>query len=217
MGTSASRTWPYASRDCFRVRQARRRRRARRCPRRRPRRRDRAGRATLDDRADDRVDDEIDLDVAARELFGNDRERRAGRFAHAQRQRTRLASHADDEIPARRRARVFHQALDDAGSDRSRRLESERRRVVGQRKVVVDRLGDGRDADAARGSLGRYLSRRTSCRRRRCNEVAHAECRQRWMQLSSVAFVLGRIRARGAQDRAAAEVDARRRLRSSTR
>ena len=109
-----------------------------------------ARRAALDDRADDRVDDERRSNSVVAELFGDHGERRAGGFAHAERQRARLAAHADAQIPAGGRARVFHQALDDFGADRARGLEAERRRVVGQRQIVVDRLGDGGDADRAR-------------------------------------------------------------------
>ncbi len=143
------------------------------------------------------------------ELFGDHREGRAGRFAHAQRQCSRLTPHADDQIPAHRRARVFHQAFDDARTDRARRLESERRRVVGQRQIVVDRLGDGRDADAALGELGdtgRAVRRVVAAD---AHEIADSQEGQRLDAALERLGVFGRIRARGAQDGAAAEVDAR--------
>ena len=48
-----------------------------------------------------------------------------------ERERAGLSTHADHDVPALRRARVFHEALENAGADRARGLEAERRRISG--------------------------------------------------------------------------------------
>ena len=101
----------------------------------------------LHDGTGDRVDDGIEIERIPGKVFRNDRKVRAGGLAHAEREGTRFAPHAHDEVPARRRSRIDDQALDDAGSHRTRRFKSERRRIIRQGKIVVDRLGDRHDAE----------------------------------------------------------------------
>ncbi len=191
-GTSARRTWPYASRPTAveglndvvldAVRRSLRRRRRRRAAR--------PSRAALDDRADDRVDDRS----RGRRSSGNSSGITASVAPAAlhipSASEPDFAAHAHDEVPARGGARVFHQALDDVGADRARGFEAERRRVVGQRKIVVDRLGDGRDADAPVRSLGdprRAVGRVVAAD---ADQIAHAERVSERTQRSSVASSL---------------------------
>ena len=121
----------------------------------------------LDDRADQRVDDRLEPDRSSGELLGDERQRRAGRLADAEREVPGLAAHRDDEIPARRRLRVDHQVLDDLDAVVARRLEAEGVDVRRQVEIVVDRLRHVDDADAARRRAPRASSPRTRCRRRR--------------------------------------------------
>ena len=167
-----------------------------------------AGGAALDDRANDRIDGEVEVELVAAEFLGNHRERGARRLAHAEGERTGLAAHRDRDIPAAGGARVLHQRFDDGGADGAGGLEAEGRGVLGQRQVVIDSLGDGGHADPAlhplgdaRGAEGRVITADTY-------EVADAEQRERADHAIEGGFVLGGIRARGAEDRAAAEVDA---------
>ena len=74
-------------------------------------------------------------------------------LADAEREMSRRAAHADDEIPARSGARVFHQIADELHAVMTRRLEAERRRRAGQRQVVVNRLRNMRDLDLAIAAL----------------------------------------------------------------
>ena len=94
---------------------------------------------TLDDGADERVDDRFQSE-RLRELFGNQRERRAGGFADSEREMAGLPSHRDHEIPARRGFRVHHEVLDDLGAVVPSGLEPERVDRRGQIEIVVDRL-----------------------------------------------------------------------------
>ena len=83
------------------------------------------------------------------ELLGDDRERRAGRLADAEREVAGLAPHRDDDVPAARRPRVLHQVADQLDADVARGLEAEGRDVRRQRQVVVDRLRHVHAADGA--------------------------------------------------------------------
>ena len=89
----------------------------------------------------------------AGELLGDERQRRAGRLADAEREVPGLAAHRDDEVPARRRLGVHHQVLDDLDAEVARRLEAEGVDVRRQVEVVVDRLRHVHDADAAAALL----------------------------------------------------------------
>ena len=101
------------------------------------------------------------------ELLGDQRQRRAGRLADAEREVAGLAAHRDDEVPARRGLRVDHQVLDDLDAVVARGLEAEGVDVRRQVEVVVDRLRHVDDVDAARRPSPRASSPRRRCRRRR--------------------------------------------------
>ena len=165
-------------------------------------------RQALDDRADQRVDDRLERDVPAAELLGDERQRRAGGLADAEREVARLPTHGDHEVPARRRLRVHHQVLDDLDTDVTRGLEAERVDVRRQIEIVVDRLRHVHDADAPgrlllelhRGERGVVAADR--------DQLRHVEAQQRDDGILELLRVAGRIGARDADVRAAAEVDA---------
>ena len=116
----------------------------------------------LDDGADQRVHDLFEANRRLWEFLGDERQRRAGGFAHADREMARLPSHRDDEVPPRRRLGVYHEVLDDFDTVVSRRLVPERIDVGWEVEVVVDRLRDVHDADAAGGpSARRFIAEYT--------------------------------------------------------
>ncbi len=152
-------------------------------------------------------------------LFGNHRQRRAGRLAHAQRERAGFASHADDDVPARRSC-----ARPPSGSRGSRRRPSARFR---SRRSARCRAAE----DRCRSSWGRWRRRCVPCVRSAifaravgrvvaadADEIAHVRARsERGDAALERRFVFGRIRARGAQDRAAGACECARRDRTSAR
>src|ERR1019366_109485 len=103
----------------------------------------------LDDGADDDVANFVHRDGATVKFLGNDGERGGGGLADAEREMPRRAAHADDEIPARGRARVFHQVADKLHAVMPRGFVAERRRGAGKRQIVVNGLGNVRDLDFA--------------------------------------------------------------------
>jgi hypothetical protein len=82
----------------------------------------------------------------------------AAGLGDAEREMARRAAHADDEIPARRGARVLHQVADDLHAVVPRGFVAERRRGTGQRQIVVNRLGHVGDLDFAVAALGTTLA-----------------------------------------------------------
>ena len=132
----------------------------------------------LDDGAGQRVDDRLEPD-RLRELLRNQRQRRAGRLADAERQVSGLAAHRDHEVPARRRLRVDHEVLDDLDAEVARRLEPEGVDVGRQIQVVVDGLRHVDDADAAGGALFELHRRERRVVAADGDELRHVQPQQR--------------------------------------
>ena len=80
----------------------------------------------FDDRADQRIDQGLETDRAHAEFLGDQRERRAGGFADAERQMPGFAAHRDHEVPAGSRLRVHHQVLQDLDAEVPGALVAER-------------------------------------------------------------------------------------------
>ena len=170
-----------------------------------PSRRPSARRLRID--PDQRVDDGLHPD-RRRELLGDERRRRASRLADAESEVAGLAAHRDDEVPPRRRLGVHHQVLEDVDAVVPRRLEAEGVDVRRQVEVVVDRLRDVDDADAAGGARFQLHRRKGRVVAADRDELRHAEPGQRIDGLVEESRILRRIGARDAQVRATAEMDA---------
>ena len=103
------------------------------------------------------------------ELLGDQRDRRAGRLAGAEREVARAAPHHHDEEPAAGRAACPRaDALDHGGRVLARGLEAEGRDA---RRAAADRCrsssGRARPACGRRACCGDAVAPRTRCRRRR--------------------------------------------------
>src|SRR6185503_18479922 len=85
--------------------------------------------------------------------------RRASGFADPEREVTGLAAHGDHQVPARRRARVDHQVLDDVDAEVARRLIAEGDHALREVQVVVDRLGHVDHAEPAVRVVGQAHGR----------------------------------------------------------
>ena len=169
-----------------------------------------AVREPLDDRPHERVDDRLQSRLLARELLGDERERRAGGLADAEREVPGLPPHGDDEVPARGRLRVDHQVVHDLDADGARRLVAEGADVVRQVEIVVDRLGNVHDPELAVRRGRELVGAVRGVVAADGDEHADAEPLERRQRDVEVLRVLGRVRARDAEVRAAAEVDAAR-------
>ncbi len=108
----------------------------------------------LDDRADQGVDHLVEPIRSRAELFRDQRERRAGGLADAEREVAGFAAHRDHEVPARGGLRVDQQVLHDAGADVARGLVAEGVDALGQIEIVVDGLGHVDDFERALECLG---------------------------------------------------------------
>src|SRR5437773_2710096 len=84
------------------------------------------------------------------ELFRNKSESCAGGLTNSERQMTGLSTHRDDVVPARSSLRIRHKVLDYAYAVVTRSLVSERIDVSGKIEIIVDRLRDVDDTNAAR-------------------------------------------------------------------
>ena len=94
--------------------------------------------AALDDRTFDDVAEVRERNDVAAELFADNRQRSARRFADAEREMSGLASHRHDDVPTLGGARVFHQVLHEFGADVPRRLKAKRRNMRRQRQIVIN-------------------------------------------------------------------------------
>ncbi len=141
-------------------------------------------------------------------LFPDQGQRRARGLADAESQVPRRSPHRDDEVPARRRLRVDHQVLDDLDAVVARGLEAERVDVGRQVEVVVDRLWYMDDLQASGGRLlepHRRVGRVIAADR---DEPGDVQAQQGFDGVLEVLRVLRRVRARDADMRATAKVDA---------
>ena len=87
--------------------------------------------SAFDDGADDDVADFIHCDSAPTKFFGDDGECRSRSLGDSEREMPRRAAHADDDIPARRGARVFDEITDNLHTIMPRGLVAKRRRGAG--------------------------------------------------------------------------------------
>ncbi len=132
---------------------------------------------------------------------------RAGGLADAEREVARLAPHRDHEVPARGGPGVDHQVLHDLDADVARGLEAEGVDVGGQVEVVVDRLRHVDDVDAALRLLRELHRRERRVVAADRDQLRDVQAQQRDHGVLEVLGVLGRVGARDADVRAAAEVD----------
>ena len=107
----------------------------------------------LEDRAFDDVNDARNGRLLG-ELLGDEAERRAGGLGDSLGEKAGVATHGGDEVPAAGRQGVGHQILDDHRSPVTGGGEAEGVDVAGERKIVVDGLGDVNDADCAFAAFG---------------------------------------------------------------
>jgi hypothetical protein len=151
----------------------------------------------LDDRAHQRVDDRLEPQRLGK-LLRNQRQRRAGRLADAERQVPRLTAHRDDEVPTRRGPRIHHQVLDDIGAVVPRRLEAEG--VDGRRQieVVVDRLRHVHDVNAPLRALLELHRRVGGIVAADREQAGHVEAQQRDDDVLEVLRIGRRVGARDA-------------------
>ncbi len=162
----------------------------------------------FDDGTEERVDDRLEADVAAVEFLRDERQCRARRLAHPQRQVAGLAAHGDDEVPARRRVGVDHEVLDDLRPVVPRRLKPKVSMVGGRSRSLSIVLGTCttrmRPADFSCSFMAENAVSSppmvTSCETFMCSSARH--------RVLQVLRVERRVGARDADDRAAAEVDA---------
>ena len=119
----------------------------------------------------------------------------------------RRAPHADDEIPARRGAGVFHQVADNLHTVVARGFVTEGRRGAGQRQIVVNRLGHMRDLDLAAAAFRHMAGGKRRVVAADADERGDAELFEHGENVLHLLFGLGRVRARGAENGAALEMD----------
>ena len=162
----------------------------------------------LDDGAGQGVDQRVDGGPAVRELLGDDSEGGAGRLTDAEGQVAGLAAHGDDEIPARRGARVDHEVLDEAHAQVARRLVAEGVHVRLQVEVVVDRLRHVGDPDPPGSPLRHLHGREGGIVPPDRDELAHPELLEHRYDGVEVRDLGGGIGAGGAEHGSAPEVDA---------
>ena len=110
-------------------------------------------------------------------------------------------------IPARRGARVLNQIADNLHAVMARGFVTERRRGAGQRQIVVNRLGHVRDLDFAAAALGDMAGGKRRVVAADRNERGDAELFEHGENIFHLLLGLGRVRARGAENGTALEVD----------
>ena len=138
---------------------------------------------------------------------GNDGARRARRFADAQRQMSGGPAHRHAEVPAARRFRIHHEVLHDADAGMTSGFVAERREREWEPQIVVDALGhlhDLHNGAALEGDGAAHQVVAANADQRVDLELG--ECGDRVLQALGVA---GDVAARGAEEHAAIEVDAR--------
>ncbi len=143
------------------------------------------------------------------EFFRDDGKRRGRSLADAQREMSGGAAHADDDIPARGGAGVFHQIARELDAVMPRGLEAERRRRAGQRQVVVNRLGHVGHLDFALALLGDHAGGKGRVVAADRHQVGDAELLESGKDILHLLRGLGRVRARGAENGTALEMDVR--------
>ena len=163
--------------------------------------------ATFDDGADDDVAHFVHRDLAVAEFLGDDGEGGRGGLGDAEREMPGRASHADDDVPARGGARVLHQVAHNIDAVVAGRFITECRRGTGQGQVVVNRLGHVRDADFPEALLGHDAGGKGRVIAADGDQRGDAELFKDAEDILHLFRRLGRIRARGAENRAAFDVD----------
>ena len=164
--------------------------------------------AALDDRSLQDVGQSIEGDLWLRELLGDEGDGGAGGAADAEGQVTGVSAHDRDEEPPLGGGGVLHQVTDQLLAEVARRREAEGDDVARQRQVVVDRLrhvGDGKTLQR----LGQAGGAERGVVAADGEQVIDAEALERVGDLGDALRRLGRVGARGADDGAAVEVDAR--------
>src|ERR1051325_10846974 len=165
-------------------------------------------RLALEDRPFEKIAQRFEPDGPF-ELLRNHRERCARRLADAERQVAGGAAHDDDEIPAPRRARVFHQILHEGEAQVARGLEAECWDVARQRQVVVDGFRNVADAQPSGGPLGQFAGAEHRVIAADGGEIADLQLGQRREDGIEVLGLFGRVGARSVENRSALEMDAR--------
>ena len=124
--------------------------------------------------------------------------------------------HGHDEVPPFRGDGVRHEVVHDVDAEAARRLEAERGNSAGERKIVVDRLGDVRHADRAAGRLGEPFGRIrcvVAADRHQCSDAQIAERLQAVVhapiRVGGGSLADRRVRSRREEDRTAQHVDPR--------
>ena len=141
------------------------------------------------------------------EFLRNDGERGGGGLGDAEREMPGRAPHADDEIPARGGARVLHQVAHNVNAVVARRFVTERRRRTGQGQIVVNRLGHVRDADFAIALFGHDAGGKCRVVAANRHKGGDAELFKDAEDIFHLLRGLGRVGARGAENRAAPDVN----------
>ena len=149
----------------------------------------------------------IEADLRLGELLGDDRQRGAGGAADAERQMAGVPAHHGDEEPALGGGRVLHEVADQLLAEVAGGGEAEGHDVARQRQVVVDRLGHVGDGQPLhrlgqpRGREGRVVAADR-------DQVVDPQALEGLGHLGDALRRPGGVRARGADDGAAVEVDA---------
>ena len=148
----------------------------------------------FDDGPDQRVDEDLERQ-RCRELFRDERQRRAGGFGDAEAEVSSRAAHRDHDVPSRCRLGVDHQVLDDFDAVMARRLESERVDMSRQIEIVVDRLRHMDDAQPSGRVLGQLHGREGRVVAADGDELRHVEPQQRLDRVLEQRRALRGIRA----------------------
>ena len=104
-------------------------------------------------------------------------------------------------------AGVLHQITNDVNAVVARRFITERRRRAGQGQVIVNRLGHMRDADFAVALLGHDAGGKGRVVTADRHERGDAKFVKDAEDVLHLRLGLGGVRARGAENRAAAQMD----------
>ena len=164
-------------------------------------------RFALDDGANDDVANLVHRDLAIAEFLRDDGNRGRRGLADAKREMPRGAAHANDEIPTRGGAGVFHQIARKLDAVMPRGLEAERRRRAGQRQIVVNRLGHVRHLDFALALLGHDAGGKSRVVAADRHQVGDAELVKSSENILHLLLGLGGVGSRRAENGTALEVD----------
>ncbi|OPZ79635.1 MAG: hypothetical protein BWY77_01321 [bacterium ADurb.Bin431] len=142
------------------------------------------------------------------EFLGDDGQGGAGGFGDAEGEMTGVAPHGDGDVPAVHGAGVFHQILDQGGAEIAGGLVTEGGKIVGQGQIIVDGFGDMGELDLAAGRAGDLHGAEGGVVAADSDHVGDAEGLEEFHRILDPVWRLGRVGARGAQDRSPVVVNA---------